>query len=261
MSFVPFTGSPGEMAQSQLQWSVHSMDPCQSATSLCRVGSQVRYLHWNDPVWKTSILMQVVSTRLHLKRSFLGAQNEICWELSCRHCWFNALKNGRRVFGAHAIWRSDLTRAHSLPPTPPPHTHKHTKQLTSHCPCTNIPPLLMHDPSHPTYTTAANELSFVAKHNFVTLGCMWRILLRQTAHWSRDLMLDDMDRFCVFRYGLPVNFQAMILRPQKKTIRRLREVLSQLYSHLDNSAFAGAADVSTSRSASENFRSSDFFAN
>ena len=36
----------------------------------------------------------------------------------------------------------------------------------------------------------------------------------------------------------------MILRPQKKTMRRLREVLNQLYSHLDNSAFAGAADVS-----------------
>ena len=36
----------------------------------------------------------------------------------------------------------------------------------------------------------------------------------------------------------------MILRPQKKTMRRLREVLNQLYGHLDNSAFAGAADVS-----------------
>ena len=36
----------------------------------------------------------------------------------------------------------------------------------------------------------------------------------------------------------------MILRPQKKTMRRLREVLNQLYSHLDNSAFAGGADVS-----------------
>ncbi len=37
----------------------------------------------------------------------------------------------------------------------------------------------------------------------------------------------------------------MLLRPmQRKTIRRLREVLNQLYSHLDNSAYAGAADVS-----------------
>jgi len=43
----------------------------------------------------------------------------------------------------------------------------------------------------------------------------------------------------VLRYGLPVNFQAMILRPTKKTSKRLREVLSQLYSHLDNTAYSG----------------------
>lgn len=43
----------------------------------------------------------------------------------------------------------------------------------------------------------------------------------------------------VLRYGLPVNFQAMLLRPQKKTVKRLREVLNQLYTHLDNSAYTG----------------------
>lgn len=43
----------------------------------------------------------------------------------------------------------------------------------------------------------------------------------------------------VLRYGLPVNFQAMLLKPQKKTVKRLREVLNQLYSHLDNSAYTG----------------------
>lgn len=40
----------------------------------------------------------------------------------------------------------------------------------------------------------------------------------------------------VLRYGLPVNFQAMLLQPHKKTQRKLREVLNQLYSHLDNTA-------------------------
>jgi len=43
----------------------------------------------------------------------------------------------------------------------------------------------------------------------------------------------------VLRYGLPVNFQAMLLLPTKKTSRRLKEVLSQLYSHLDNSSLGG----------------------
>lgn len=41
------------------------------------------------------------------------------------------------------------------------------------------------------------------------------------------------------RYGLPVNFQAMLLLPHKKSLRKLREVLNDLYSHLDNSAMSG----------------------
>jgi len=43
----------------------------------------------------------------------------------------------------------------------------------------------------------------------------------------------------VLRYGLPVNFQAMLILPHKKTQRRLREVLNTLYEHLDNNAFQG----------------------
>ncbi|VDI44637.1 V-type H+-transporting ATPase subunit C [Mytilus galloprovincialis] len=43
----------------------------------------------------------------------------------------------------------------------------------------------------------------------------------------------------VLRYGLPVNFQAMLLLPHKKSLRKLREVLNDLYSHLDNSAMSG----------------------
>lgn len=49
---------------------------------------------------------------------------------------------------------------------------------------------------------------------------------------------------CV-RYGLPVNFQAMLLYPHKKNTKRLRDVLNQLYGHLDSSAVqsSGAHDV------------------
>lgn len=45
------------------------------------------------------------------------------------------------------------------------------------------------------------------------------------------------------RYGLPVNFQAMLLQPNKKTLKKLREVLNDLYKHLDSSA-AAIIDVS-----------------
>lgn len=49
---------------------------------------------------------------------------------------------------------------------------------------------------------------------------------------------------CPSRYGLPVNFQAMLLQPNKKTMKKLREVLNDLYKHLDSSA-AAIIDVST----------------
>lgn len=42
--------------------------------------------------------------------------------------------------------------------------------------------------------------------------------------------------FAVHRYGLPVNFQAMLLQPNKKNMKKLREVLYDLYKHLDSSA-------------------------
>uniref|UniRef100_A0A8D3E7U8 V-type proton ATPase subunit C n=1 Tax=Scophthalmus maximus TaxID=52904 RepID=A0A8D3E7U8_SCOMX len=38
------------------------------------------------------------------------------------------------------------------------------------------------------------------------------------------------------RYGLPVNFQAMLLQPNKKNMKKLREVLYDLYNYLDSSA-------------------------
>jgi len=43
----------------------------------------------------------------------------------------------------------------------------------------------------------------------------------------------------VLRYGLPVNFQAMLLHPNKKNTKRLRDVLYQLYGHLDGSTQQG----------------------
>ncbi|XP_035212799.1 V-type proton ATPase subunit C-like isoform X2 [Stegodyphus dumicola] len=45
----------------------------------------------------------------------------------------------------------------------------------------------------------------------------------------------------VLRYGLPVNFQAMLLQPLKST-KKLREVLNNLYSHLDSSLASGQID-------------------
>lgn len=43
----------------------------------------------------------------------------------------------------------------------------------------------------------------------------------------------------VLRYGLPVNFQAVLMKPNKGVAKRLRQVLGQLYSHLDSSAYGG----------------------
>ncbi|EDV28606.1 V-type proton ATPase subunit C [Trichoplax sp. H2] len=40
----------------------------------------------------------------------------------------------------------------------------------------------------------------------------------------------------VLRYGLPVNFQAALLLPTKKSSKRLREALMNLYRHLDSTA-------------------------
>ncbi|NXU74183.1 VATC2 ATPase, partial [Oreotrochilus melanogaster] len=42
----------------------------------------------------------------------------------------------------------------------------------------------------------------------------------------------------VLRYGLPVNFQAMLLQPNKKSVKRLRDVLNAVFKHLDEVAAA-----------------------
>ncbi|XP_023344359.1 V-type proton ATPase subunit C [Eurytemora carolleeae] len=50
----------------------------------------------------------------------------------------------------------------------------------------------------------------------------------------------------VLRFGLPVNFQGMLLLPQKKQMKKLREVLNDLYLHLDTAGtIGGSEDIPT----------------
>ncbi|NXW55243.1 VATC2 ATPase, partial [Eurystomus gularis] len=46
----------------------------------------------------------------------------------------------------------------------------------------------------------------------------------------------------VLRYGLPVNFQAMLLQPNRKSVKRLRDVLNVVFKHLDEVAAASMMD-------------------
>lgn len=49
---------------------------------------------------------------------------------------------------------------------------------------------------------------------------------------------------CLKRYGLPVNFQAVLLQPLKKSsTKRLREVLNSVFRHLDEVAATSILDV------------------
>ncbi|KAF5886907.1 V-type proton ATPase subunit C 1-B-like, partial [Clarias magur] len=43
----------------------------------------------------------------------------------------------------------------------------------------------------------------------------------------------------VLRFGLPVSFQALLLQPERKQIKRLREELSSVFTHLDPMAAVG----------------------
>merc|ERR1711916_194422 len=44
----------------------------------------------------------------------------------------------------------------------------------------------------------------------------------------------------VLRYGLPVNFQAMLMLPHRKCEKKLRTALHDLFGHLDSSGGGGA---------------------
>ena len=46
----------------------------------------------------------------------------------------------------------------------------------------------------------------------------------------------------VLRFGLPVNFQGMVLAPQRKQVKKLRETLNDLYLHLDSAAGLGGGE-------------------
>ncbi|XP_060089887.1 V-type proton ATPase subunit C 2 isoform X1 [Heteronotia binoei] len=48
----------------------------------------------------------------------------------------------------------------------------------------------------------------------------------------------------VLRYGLPVNFQTMLLQPSKRSAKRLRDVLNAVFKHLDEVAAASIMDAS-----------------
>ena len=49
-----------------------------------------------------------------------------------------------------------------------------------------------------------------------------------------------------FRYGLPVNFLAVLMQPTKGQTKRLRTLLNQTYAHLDAGGMSTAIDVSCS---------------
>lgn len=80
---------------------------------------------------------------------------------------------------------------------------------------------------------------------------MHAVCVESLAEKQKDVCSEKKMPVCIyttplwcFRYGLPVNFQAMLLQPNKKTVKKLREVLHELYKHLDSSA-AAIIDVST----------------
>uniref|UniRef100_A0A182WLA5 V-type proton ATPase subunit C n=1 Tax=Anopheles minimus TaxID=112268 RepID=A0A182WLA5_9DIPT len=63
----------------------------------------------------------------------------------------------------------------------------------------------------------------------------------------------------VLRYGLPVNFQAILIHPNKKSTKRLRDVLQQLYSHLDGSAGSSGGNADNVDIPGLGFGQSEYF--
>jgi len=63
----------------------------------------------------------------------------------------------------------------------------------------------------------------------------------------------------VLRYGLPVNFQAILIHPNKKNQKRLRDVLNQLYGHLDGSASSSAVNADNVDIPGLGFGQSEYF--
>ena len=49
---------------------------------------------------------------------------------------------------------------------------------------------------------------------------------------------------CIPRFSLPVNFQAVVLKPHRKQQKKLAETLNQMFGHLDSKFIASEIDVS-----------------
>jgi len=47
----------------------------------------------------------------------------------------------------------------------------------------------------------------------------------------------------VLRYGLPVNFHAVLMQPHKKHTKKLHELLNAMYSHLDTTGAVSKQDM------------------
>ncbi|KFB48532.1 AGAP005845-PA-like protein [Anopheles sinensis] len=63
----------------------------------------------------------------------------------------------------------------------------------------------------------------------------------------------------VLRYGLPVNFQAILIHPNKKSTKRLRDVLQQLYGHLDGSGSSAGGNADNVDIPGLGFGQSEYF--
>lgn len=63
----------------------------------------------------------------------------------------------------------------------------------------------------------------------------------------------------VLRYGLPVNFQAILIHPHKKSTKRLRDVLQQLYGHLDGSGSSAGGNADNVDIPGLGFGQSEYF--
>lgn len=87
----------------------------------------------------------------------------------------------------------------------------------------------------------SNEVALFLQQN--TSWHAWR--LRREKGRSRQLCPSQQMIMlcCVPRYGLPVNFQAMLLQPNRKSVKRLRDVLNVVFKHLDEVAAASIMDV------------------
>ncbi|XP_048387951.1 V-type proton ATPase subunit C 2-like isoform X4 [Stegostoma tigrinum] len=104
-------------------------------------------------------------------------------------------------------------------------------------------------------------LAFVPKSNYINWQKTYESLSDMVVPRSTKMIIEDtegalftvtlfkktVDEFKIRarenKYGLPVNFQAMLLQPNKKTMKRLRDVLNALFKHLDEVAAASTIDV------------------